>query len=71
MEDDFQLLSEYIWWPEFFVKMYLQWKTSEANQLTAILQVNTTINLEIKVTYNCAIGQELVLFNNKEILVRS
>ena len=49
----------------------LQWKTSEANQLTAILQVNTTINLEIKLTYNCAIGQELVLFNNKEILIRS
>ena len=25
--------------------------------------------LEIKVAYNCAIGQELVLFNNKEILI--
>ena len=25
--------------------------------------------LEIKVAYNCAIGQELVLFNDKEILI--
>ena len=25
--------------------------------------------LELKVTYNCAIGQDLVLFNNKEILI--
>ena len=27
--------------------------------------------MEIKVAYNCAIGQELVLFNNREILIRS
>ena len=27
--------------------------------------------LEIKVAYNCAIGQELVLFNNKEILIEN
>ena len=27
--------------------------------------------VEIKVAYNCAIGQELVLFNNREILIRS
>ena len=27
--------------------------------------------LELKVAYNCAIGQDLVLFNNKEILIES
>ena len=27
--------------------------------------------LELKVAYNCAIGQDLVLFNNKEILIEN
>ena len=31
-----------MWWPELFIKMQLQWKIPDANQLAAILQVNAT-----------------------------
>ena len=51
--------------------MQLHWKTSETNQPSAIRQVNATTFLEIKIAYNCTFGQELVLLNNKEMLIGS